>query len=385
MVTPAVPHPLGDTAAKWFYVLIKGLLERNHKVICLTASEEPERLVEDAKKRLSGGGGISNLEFRFFRMKAGTNVFRRKSRSMLRPFSETLYVDGLGDALQTNLRKGYDVLHLEQLWTGWLGFDVPKALLNIHHFEIIDCEDRTHKTFKEKKALLQMKRATYKIIKNTKNMRMFTHRLLERARSINPDANYWVIPFALDMCFYPLQPMIKEPVIGLFGSMHWEPSRSAAERLLTCIWPLIKKKVPEAKLLIAGWNAKKYLSKYMPTPDVTLEENLPHPIDFFSRVAVMVYAPLRGSGMKIKVMESMAYGVPVVTTWEGVEGIEYQNGVQCYVTEEDEKIAIFVGKLLDDLESRLFMRENARKLMEERYSSHPVVESILKVYEQIQY
>ena len=51
-------------------------------------------------------------------------------------------------------------------------------------------------------------------------------------------------------------------------------------------------------------------------------ENLAHPADFFSRVAVMAYAPARGTGMKVKVLESMAYGVPVVTTAEGAEGLD---------------------------------------------------------------
>ena len=43
--------------------------------------------------------------------------------------------------------------------------------------------------------------------------------------------------------------------------------------------------------------------------------------------------------MKVKVMESMAYGVPVVTTWEGVEGIDYENGRECWVADTDEDLA----------------------------------------------
>jgi glycosyltransferase involved in cell wall biosynthesis len=301
----------------------------------------------------------------------------------LQPFNEILYVNGLKADLHAELKKGYDVLHLEQLWTGWLGFDIPRTLLNIHHFEIIDWENKKLNGLNEKKTFFQMKRATYKIIKNTKNMRMFTHRLLEKAKSINPEANYWVVPFALDLSLYPMQPLVKEPVVGLFGSMHWEPSRSAAERLLTRIWPMIKKQAPHAKLLIAGWNAKKYLSKYMPLPDVTLEENLPHPTDFFSRVAVMVYAPSRSSGMKIKVMESMAYGVPVVTTWEGVEGIEYQNSVQCYVEETDEDIAVRASALLLSAEKRELMRDAARNLLGKKYSIMPTLEKMIEIYTKI--
>lgn len=385
VVTPAIPHPFGSTVAKWFYVLITGLAGRGHKVLCMTASEESEKLVRDGINKLNVSGGNPGVDVRFFPMKPDLNVLRRKWRNVLRPFGELSYVDGLYDSLQVELKKGYDVLHLEELWTGWLGLGIPRSLLNITHFEIIDWEDKKFNSIGERKKFLQMERATYKIIKKTKSMRVFSTRVLERAKTINPNANYWVLPFALDLSNYPLQPMISEPVVGLLGSMHWEPSRSAAERLLTRIWPLIKKAVPQAKLLVAGWNARKYLGKFMPMPDVTLEENLPHPKEFFSMVSVMVYAPSRGSGPKVKVMESMAYGVPVVTTWEGVEGIDYENGVHCFVAEEDEAIADKVVKLLNDPESRKIMRENARGLLEEKYSAYPVMEKMMRVYEEIQY
>ena len=83
----------------------------------------------------------------------------------------------------------------------------------------------------------------------------------EVAEAINPKGRYWVVPFALDTSLYLMSPMVQEPVLGMIGSMHWVPSRSAAERLITRIWPLVKLRVPKAKLFVAGWNAKKYLQE----------------------------------------------------------------------------------------------------------------------------
>ena len=122
----------------------------------------------------------------------------------------------------------------------------------------------------------------------------------------------------------------------------------------------------------------------MPTQtDVVLAENLEHPTEFFSKAAVMVYAPSRGSGMKVKVMESMAYGVPVVTTWEGMEGIEYQNGRECWVAESDEELAEKICRLLENPGERGQIREAARNLMDERYSPRPVVDKMISVYEEL--
>jgi glycosyltransferase involved in cell wall biosynthesis len=145
----------------------------------------------------------------------------------------------------------------------------------------------------------------------------------------------------------------------------------------------VKQGFPEAKLYIAGWNAAQYLQKYSSRSGLTLEENLAHPSDFFSKAAVMVYAPSGGSGMKVKVMEAMAYGVPVVTTWEGVEGIDYENGRECWVAESDEELAGKVCRLLGNSAERQLMRDAARSLIDERYSPRPVVDKMISVYQQM--
>jgi glycosyltransferase involved in cell wall biosynthesis len=267
--------------------------------------------------------------------------------------------------------------------TGWLGIGVAQALLNVHYFDVIDWAERENMTFGERKALWQAQRATKHLLQGINNVRLLTPRLKEAAEAINPKGRYWVVPFALDTSLYLMPPMVEEPVVGLIGSMHWEPSRSAAERLITRIWPLVKERVPRAKLFIAGWNAGKYLQKYSSQPDIELAENLAHPSDFFSKAAVMVYAPSRGSGMKVKVMEAMAYGVPVVTTWEGVEGIDYENGRDCWVAETDEELAGKTCRLLENSGERQQMRDAARNLIEERYSPGPVVDKMMLVYQQL--
>jgi polysaccharide biosynthesis protein PslH len=380
-VTPAVPHPFGDTAARWFYVLVTELLARGHEVVIMTATEEPDAMIAEARQWL--GRHSRNLAIHFHRLKVDQLALRRKWRSFLRPGSEMIQDEEFAALVRKELSAGYDVLHLEQMSTGWLGVDVPRALLNVHYFDVIDFSARESAGLGDQKALWQAKRATRELLNRIQNVRFLTPRLREFAETINPKGRYWVVPLALDMSLYPLQLLVAEPVVGLIGSMHWEPSRSAAERLINRIWPLVKKRVPGAKLRIAGWNAARYLSKYATGNDITLSENLAHPTEFFSSVAAMVYAPTSGSGMKVKVMESMAYGVPVVTTWEGVEGFDYQNGVHCWVAESDDELAEKTCRLLEDAAERGAMRSAARALIEERYSPRPVVDQLLDVYRQL--
>ena len=380
VVTPAVPHPFGDTAARWFYVLITELLSRGNEVVAVAATEEPAQRIAESKQWLSKHDAQFTLHCHGLRV--DSFVLRRKWQNLVRPRSELLQDPTLNALLHSELAKGYDVLHLEQMSTGWLGLNVPRALLNVHFFDVIDWAEKK-KTFSDRKTLWQARRATSTLLRGIPHVRLLTPRLKEAAESINRRGQYWVVPLALDPALYPMQPIVHEPVIGMIGSMHWEPSRSAAERLITHIWPIVKRRMANAKLFIAGWNAAKYFSKYSSSTDLTLVENLAHPSEFFSKTSVMVYAPSRGSGMKVKVMESMAYGVPVVTTWEGVEGIEYQNGQDCWVAESDEDLAARVCRLLENIAERQRMREAARSLIEQRYSPRPVVDKMMSVYQQL--
>jgi len=383
LVFPAAPLPFGDTAARWFHLLACDLLARGHSVSCLTVTDEPLARVDEARERLAAvtRRGHGHLRFQAFPLRPAVHPLRRKLRNLCRPFSELAYAPGFRDALVRELDRGYDVLHLEQLWSGWAGLGVPRALLNIHHLEIIDLEGARGGTLYEQKARWQMARATARLLRDTTTMRLFSPRLLDRVRTFNDRARCFVVPFALDLGLYPLQPVVDEPVVGLLGSMHWPPSRSAAERLLTRIWPLVKAQVPRARLVVAGWNARRYLERFASLPDVAIEENLRSPADFFARAAVLAYAPGRGSGMKIKVMESMAFGVPVVTTAEGVEGMEVVSGEHALVAEDDATIAAHVCGLLQDRGARLRVRAAARALLEGRYTAAPVMARMMDVYD----
>src|SRR6202020_2420803 len=161
--------------------------------------------------------------------------------NLLRPGSELLQDSTLTGLLRRELAKGYDVLHLEQMSTGWLGINVPRTLLNVHFFDAIDWAEKKSMSFSDHKALWQARRATRYLLKHIPNVRLLSERMKQMAESINPAGKYLVVPLALDPDLYALQSLAQEPIVGLIGSMHWEPSRSAAERLITRIWPLVKR------------------------------------------------------------------------------------------------------------------------------------------------
>jgi glycosyltransferase involved in cell wall biosynthesis len=383
LVVPACPHPFGDTAAKWFDVLVRELVRRRHRVDLVCATEESDARIEQSRRALACVSGPGRLDVSFHRVSLSRHPIRRKLRSLRRPFSEIIQADGIRRAVGDRLARGCDVLHVEQLWTGWLIAGVPRSLLNVHHLEVIDREQDRPRSWNEWKTLWQMRRATAAILRQVHNVRFFSTRLSARARAYDASAQHWVVPFALDCAHYQPVPPTREPIVGLIGSMHWPPSRSAAERLITGVWHRVREQVPKARLMVAGWGADRYLGAHAGVPGLELRADIPHPREFFSQVAVMAYPPGRGSGMKIKVMEAMAFGVPVVTTAEGVEGLAVEPGVHAHVAEEDGLLADRIVEVLRDRRGAQRLRDAARALIVDRYNPQIVVDDMMTIYHEV--
>lgn len=84
--------------------------------------------------------------------------------------------------------------------------------------------------------------------------------------------------------------------------------------------------------------------------------------------AVMVNPMIQGGGMKNKVLEAFACGIPVVSTALGLDGINAQAGIHCLVAEDAPEFADAVRKLLDDEQYSLEQARSARRLVEDHYT-----------------
>src|SRR5205085_3334873 len=99
---------------------------------------------------------------------------------------------------------------------------------------------------------------------------------------------------------------------------------------------------------------------------------------FMRRLSVLLYPVERGSGMKVKVLEAIACGVPVVTTAAGAEGIEAGEGV--VVTEGDEDLAQAAVSILTDEGERRERGAAAREAFLQRYAPGPATAPLLDLY-----
>jgi len=377
-VSTEPPDPFGNAVGRWYYVLARGLCERGHHVRWLSAYDN-EEFATRARTFLAGLQGLDLSLYRY----PIRNWFQRKRRTLRQPYSYFIS-EGLRAALAQELGRGYDILHLEPTWAGWLGLGAPRAVLSVLSLACVDFSGAFGLGPRLATSAALMKLTERRIVSGFRTIRALSARDCEVLKRLNPNARVALIPFALDDSLYEFsteEP--KAPTIGLIGNMDWFPTRSATIRLLETIWPRVKGAVDGLRVLVGGWGARRALNKYLSDPDIAILENLPSAESFFRRLSLLVFPLRRGSGTKVKVLEAMAYGVPVVTTNEGIEGIEAVDGVHAAVADDDDGLSLQIRELMTNRERRQAIRLAARRLIEENHSPSAILPKIESLYREI--
>lgn len=380
VVAPEAPDPFGHAPARWYCALAKGLRARGHtgEFLCAYPPGTTEASLDRAKQYLAAQG----MPLRPYPYPV-RSFFTRKLNTIKRPYSHFIS-DELRTDVQQALRAGYDILNLEQMWAGYLGIGVERALVSVHHLELLDLDGVASGSLKSWVSKRLMFRAEREILARSQNIRVTTTRLSREVSRLNPAAMVGTVPVALDPDLYGFNTTAREPrTVGLIASFGWAPGYNAGVRLLTRIWPKLRKVVSGAKLLIVGWSARQAMEQFVRSDDVTVLENVPDTRDYFRRFCALLYPLSQGSGMKLKLLEAMAHGTPVVTTSEGAEGLDLEDGEHAMLADEDDVFVQKAARLMSDHSLRDHLSRAARALVEERYSPDPVVAQLERVYDKV--
>lgn len=179
----------------------------------------------------------------------------------------------------------------------------------------------------------------------------------------------------------------KHPSI-LFGisNMKWMQNREGAELLITNLWPKIKQKIPQARLYVIGRNAPQTFQKYI-TKDIIIREaendGQIYDPQYFYQSCWILLAPIKsGGGSRTKFFEAMASRLPIVTTRQGMEGINIKNNLHAIVCPYsrliDKSISLLKNRQLQDT-----IGKNASILVKKEYSWAKSARKLNKIYKQI--
>ncbi len=191
-----------------------------------------------------------------------------------------------------------------------------------------------------------------------------------RARALVPSVRARLVPNAVDLRFFapsPEYPASDGRTVLFFGTFNYFPNLDGVLFFLRETWPRLAASHPGAHLKIIGADPPAEVRAFQ-GPRVELAGLVPDVRPHIAQAAATI-VPLRiGGGTRLKILEAMAMGKPIVSTRIGAEGIEATDEHELLLADEPGAFAVAVGRLLDDGALAGRLGAAARALAEQRYS-----------------
>lgn len=244
------------------------------------------------------------------------------------------------------LARDAHVIHVEQVEAGWIadGIGLPTSL-HVQYRSHLD-RDLGGPWTREFRSAFESRRTERIMIRRHRHLVANSDVVASSLRNeASAETDITVVPLTLESERYPCVAPAEEPIAGLIGTAWWPPTNDAIRRLIDVVWPDVIARVPEARLRIAGRETEVWRPEAA-SASIDVLGGVPSASAFLAGLGLLVYPVARGSGMKVKVLESLAMGIPVVTTATGAEGFAPSDGI--VVASDDRALAGATAELLND-------------------------------------
>jgi polysaccharide biosynthesis protein PslH len=172
-----------------------------------------------------------------------------------------------------------------------------------------------------------------------------------------------------------------ECAILMIGDFNYDPNREGADFFVTGAWPRIRSKIADAQLWLVGKNANAYMLEWNGNQGVVVTGLVDDVKHYLSRAMISIAPLFVGTGTKLKILEALGAGLPVVTTTMGMEGIEAKNGVDLLIADTAEEFADHCTRLLEDAALRDRLAKAGQSLVREKYDISVMARAVLRCYD----
>jgi GT2 family glycosyltransferase len=184
----------------------------------------------------------------------------------------------------------------------------------------------------------------------------------------------------IDSSAYSFQPEGREPRTMLFlGSFRHIPNQTALHWFLNRVLPRVLERHPDARLVVVG-SEPPPRHVLPPSPAIELRgfvEDIREPL---ARYAVFVCPVLSGSGVRVKLLEAFAAGIPVISTRLGAEGVARNDGEFCALADEPESFAARICDLFNRPAEGAAMAARARAEVEDNWDAARATRRLVSSY-----
>jgi glycosyltransferase involved in cell wall biosynthesis len=292
---------------------------------------------------------------------------------------------------QITKRRTFDALHADQLWMAPYGMNSVRPDLTVldQHNAMFTIPRRMAEYQRNPliKALLQREASKLQAFERVTCER-FDHVVWvtkeDRAALDFPGTRHCyrdtVIPIATD-------PSTRCPVkrsqpfrVTFVGGMHWPPNTEGISWFAERVWPKAALRAPSSVLTVIG---KKPPKKLLRTSSKLRIEATGYVSDlnpYLSETAVFVVPLHSGAGMRVKILDAWCWGIPVVSTSVGAEGIKATPGENLLIADDEESFADCVVKLLQNRSLAQRLSDNGRATVETDYNWRKLYQSWDQIY-----
>ena len=386
------PYPASEGGPMAMNSIITGLLEAGHQVKIL-AVNSPKYNVKESdipeEYRKKTGIELIDVDLDVKPLKALLNLFTRKSYHVERFISKD-FKARLAELLQ---KEQFDVVQLEMLYMAPYVETIrqhSKAMI------VLRAHNVEHKIWERiaKDTPFFIKRWYINHLANT--LKEYELSALETVDGIaaitRKDAAFFRkycskpiidIPYGVyPEEFTPKYEIEGQPKFYHIGSMNWMPNEEGIRWFIDEVLPKTVEKVPSFVYHLAGRNMPEWLTT-LNNPNIDVIGEVPDAKAFVAENDVAIVPLLAGSGIRIKIIESMAMGKTVITTRVGAEGILYKEDVNLIIAENKAKMVEAIRSINANPEIAMRIGQAARKLVEESYDNRKIIARLLMFYEQI--
>lgn len=386
------PYPASEGGPMAMNSIITGLLEAGHQVKILAVNSKKFNVKESDipdEYRQKTGIELINVDLRVRPAKAFVNLFTKKSYHVERFISKNFRAR-LVELLE---KEQFDVVQLEMLYMAPYVEDIrahSKAMIVLRSHNV------EHKIWERiaKESKFFLKR--WYVNHLAKTLKEYELNALETVDGIaaitRKDAAFFRkycskpivdIPYGVyPEEFTPKYEVEDKPKFYHIGSMNWMPNEEGIRWFVDEVLPKTVEKVPDFTYHLAGRNMPEWLTE-LNNPHVNVIGEVPDAKEFVAKHDVAIVPLLSGSGIRIKIIESMAMGKTVITTRVGAEGILYDEEVNIVIAENKAKMVEAIRAINGNPQIAERIGRAARKLVEESYDNRKIIARLLMFYEQI--
>jgi polysaccharide biosynthesis protein PslH len=291
-------------------------------------------------------------------------------------------------------QENYDIIHFEGLHTAPYALKLKKetsakVVVRLHNLESLIIEryfgNSNNIGLKNvfKREYKKIRNLEYKVFKEIKNIIFITEddkklSEIDRIKGTNP----LVLNSGVDVSYFSQVTENNSDDLLYLGSMDWKPNEDSVIWFVQNVFNNLIKEKPSVKFYIVGKNPSDKV-KSLSSDNIIVTGMVDDVREYINKTGIAVIPIFIGGGMRIKILELMAAGRPIISTSIGAEGINYESNKNILIADNSEQFLSYINLLYQNKELRKTLITGGKQLVNNDYLWDSLILKLVNYYKSI--